>query len=199
MMNFKDIKRYSNYTSYQRIQRIKHQQCNKGLNKKCQYRSYQDYLDRKDGLVCCPVGIRKADCAYTGILGKSDCFTSMLTAVQFIPGSVGYDGMGGGTLLPLPSWDGFSVVSFVQSGVAGGPWNLQVKGADVSGVTFDCIELTQGDTKIQLFQSEATTASIGPPGEGATEHFIWTGDAVHPPGAKLTPGSWIFRLCQCRC
>ena len=148
MMNFKDIKRYSNYTSYQRIKRIKQQQCNLGLiNTRCKYKSYQDYLDKKSGFVCCPFGNKKVDCHYTGILGKTDCITSTLTAVEFKPGSVGFDGLGRGSLLPPIIWDGFTIVSFSQAFGIMAPWHLQVKGVDVSGVVFDCIELTQGKKK----------------------------------------------------
>ena len=188
MMNFKNIQKYSNYQSYQRIKRIKHQQCNRGLTKsKCKHTSYQDYLDKKDGFVCCPIGNKKVNCMYTGILGKTPCLTATLHAVEFSPGKFGFDGQGHGSLLPGISWDNITVVSFVYHA---GYWSIQFKGK--TKPVFQCIELTQNNKTIRLFMLDAGKG-YSPPGKGATYHF--GSSKVEPSGASLTTGAWTFRLC----
>ena len=191
MMNFKNIQKYSNYQSYQRIKRIKHQQCNRGLTKsKCKHTSYQDYLDKKDGFVCCPIGNKKVNCMYTGILGKTPCLTATLHAVEFSPGKVGFDGQGHGSLLPGISWDGSTVISFVYHANF---WSVQFNGN--TEPVFYCIELTQNNKTIRLFMLDGHANGCSPPGEGATHHFCWAKEKVEPSNSVLTTGAWTFRLC----
>ena len=191
MMNFKNIEKYSNYQSYQRIKRIKHQQCNRGLTKsKCKHTSYQDYLDKKDGLSCCLIDNKKVNCMYTGILGKTSCLTATLHAVLFDSSKVGFDVQGHGSLLPAISWDNITVVSFVYHANL---WSIQFNGK--TKPIFQCIELTQNNKTIRLFMRDAHATDCSPPGEGATHHFCWENDKVTPAKSVLTTGAWVFRFC----
>lgn len=54
MISFKNIQKYSNFESYQRIKKIKYQQSLGRLSKKnCRKRTYQDYLNKISGFKCC--------------------------------------------------------------------------------------------------------------------------------------------------
>ena len=202
MMNFKNIEKYSNYQSYQRIKRIKHQQCNRGLTKsRCKHTSYQDCLDRKDGLVCCLIDNKKVNCMYTGILGKTPCLTATLHAVLFdirespnardshgVIHVVGFDDQGHGSLLPDISWYGSTVVSFIYTD---GQWGIQFKGK--TKPVFHCIELTQNNKTIRLFVHPTDDKNNSLPKEEATYNFDWL--KAEPGGASLTAGAWVFRFC----
>ena len=209
-MNFNNIKQYSDYQSYQRIKRIKQQQCQRTWRtKKCRAKNYQDYLDRKDGFVCCT---RRTPCAYTGILGKTTCLTSMANIVELSPGITGFDQtVMNGSLIPEIVWYGaankehspIKIVSLEFKAAPPGEWILQLDGLDASGAIFDCIELLHKNRKIQFFLDKsdqyigASPTFIGEPGEpGATAKFTWSSSnvAISPPGTVLTPGRWIFQI-----
>jgi hypothetical protein len=54
MISFKNIHKYSNFESYQRIKKIKYQQGQYRLSKnKYRKRTYQDYLNKITGFKCC--------------------------------------------------------------------------------------------------------------------------------------------------
>jgi len=214
MMNFKNLERFTNYTSYQRIQKIKHQQCTKGLSgDRCAYKSYSDYLNKKDGLVCCPAGNKKVNCVYTGALGKSECITSTLTVVdigeinivkiacpppiitQQANGFIGPEYFGPenavGALLPTPIWNGVSLAFL--AGPPPGPglafWQVALVGPRVAGVVFDCIELERGQTKITLsYESRLSDQT-----DDDARIFTWK------LPARLPVGTWTLRLCHCYC
>ena len=204
-MNFKNIQKYSNYQSYQRIKRIKHQQCNRGMTKsKCGHKSYQDYLDKKNGFICCPTDNKTRTCMYTGILGKTPCLTATLNAIKLDYGRIGFDSQGHGSLLPAVSWDGFTVESFKFSPYTSiipdeqqlGAFQLIISGSYLP--VFQCIELIQNNKKIRLFMPDYPTSGCLPDiiDDDPTKHyFCWPRDMVEPSNANLTTGTWTFRLC----
>jgi hypothetical protein len=54
MISFKNIHKYSNFESYQRIKKIKHQQSQDRFSKNnCRKRTYQDHLNKIAGFKCC--------------------------------------------------------------------------------------------------------------------------------------------------
>ena len=54
MISFKNIHKYSNFESYQRIKKIKYQHSLDRLSKNnCRKRTYQDYLNKIAGFKCC--------------------------------------------------------------------------------------------------------------------------------------------------
>ena len=71
MISFKNIRRYSDYKSYQRIKKVKYQQSCAG-KKNCKKRTYQDYLNKISGFKCCKPG---QNCCYclTGRDGGNNC------------------------------------------------------------------------------------------------------------------------------
>lgn len=210
-MDFDTIKKYPHYGAYQRIKKIKIAQCKDGAAFECLPKTYENYLNRISGLLCCCDD--QNSCCYNGVITGSLCLNATLrvglsgTARGFSIGAPLVASFG--SLTPATTCEGYEVVQFIYASASGVliptpyTYNIQLKAmpsfdssccpVDSSGVMFNKIIATKGKNRIEMTLSDSTILfpSLHP---NADFSFAWTSDKVKVSGDDLTTGKWCFKL-----
>ena len=79
-MNFDAIKKYPHYGAYQRILKIKELQCKYGYSLECLPKTYENYLNKISGLLCCCDA--SANCCYDGAIAGSLALNATMKTVN---------------------------------------------------------------------------------------------------------------------
>ena len=199
-MDFDTIKKYPHYGAYQRIKKIKNAQCKDGAAFECLPKTYENYLNRISGLLCCCDD--QNSCCYNGVITGSLCLNATLRVITNGSES-GYSIAGFGTLTPSTTCEGYEIVQFIYDPSAPYAYNIQLKSmpafdssccpVDASGVMFNKIIASKGKNRIEMTLSNSTILfpSLNP---DADFSFSWESDKVNVSGDDLVTGKWCFKL-----
>jgi len=198
-MNFNAIKKYPHYGAYQRILKIKEEQCKYGYSLECLPKTYDNYLNKINGLLCCCDA--SANCCYNGAIAGSLALNATMKTVNMLP-DIGYNSSHG-SLVDRFTSEGYEVLSFTYTAASQYQITLRSPPLDLSGccqtdisgvssgVMFNNIVMSKGKNRIELeLRNSNTWVTINP----TDTRITWEEKNVSVTRSHLTAGKWCFKM-----